>query len=165
MRDASMRIEANQKTGDSFYNSVRNRDARTMQSAEFSSFLGQALFSKSALADRNVELARARNDILSLARTDPHAASKFAHDYTYNSLGSPLLDLSDRPNIRYSLTGELVTSKTQAYFQQISQAIQRQCDTLYRQEISKGTPAVEILEKIFSIHDSMPLRFREMLNI
>jgi len=159
-----MHIEANQKIG-SGYTSANNRDHRTKHSNEFSSILGQALFSKSDLTDRKVELAHARNEILSLAKDDASAASRLAYDYTYNSLGSPLLDLSDRPNIRYSLTGELVNSKTQAYFEQINQAIQRQCDTLYRQETSKGTPAVEILEKIFSIHDSMPLRFREMLGI
>jgi hypothetical protein len=114
-------------------------------------------------ASRIADRTRERNYMLEAAKADPREAEKLAHGYAHNSLGSALLDLSDRPNIRYSATGELVTSKTQRYFDTISEAMQRQCANLYWQEKSKDTPPAEILQKIFDFHDSMPRPFRDML--
>ncbi|WP_346832654.1 hypothetical protein ABDX87_09625 [Pseudomonas abietaniphila] len=159
-----MFIESSQQTRDS-NNLLKKTNTHNATTPSFSEILDRTLSSRTDSGPRNLAFTCAKNDILTIARSDPEAAKRLAHDYTYNSLGSPLLDLSDRPNIRYSLTGELVTAETAKYFQQISQAMQKQCETLYRQELSKGTPAVEILEKIFSVHDAMPTRFKEMLGI
>lgn len=76
-----------------------------------------------------------------------------------------LLDVSDRPNIRYAGTGELVTPKTEAYFAKISDQMQRQCATIYRQEVEKGTSSEQILEKLFEFQDSMPKTFQDMLAV
>ncbi len=101
--------------------------------------------------------------MLDAARADPQEAAKLAYGYAHNALGFELLDLSDRPNIRYSATGELVTPKTQAYFAKISQAMQIKSSHLYSSGIAKGTSHTEILEKIFDFHDALPERFKDML--
>jgi len=104
----------------------------------------------------------ARNNIMRIARSDPTEASQLACFYAYNSLGGELLDVSDRPNIRYSATGELVTSESSAYFAKTNIAIQRARTELYQTEIKKGTPPTQILEKIFDFNDALPQRFLEM---
>lgn len=112
---------------------------------------------------RVAERLKERDYMLKAAKSDPEEAEKLAFGYAHNSLAHALLDVSDRPNIRYSATGELVTPETEAYFAKISQAMQEQCSYLYNSEKSKGTPAEQILEKIFEFHDSMPLAFKNML--
>jgi hypothetical protein len=133
----------------------------------FREILNSATSSKSSLDQRkNLEdKMRERNYMLEAARENSQVAEELAYGYAHNSLAFALLDLSDRPNIRYSATGELVTPKTQEYFNRISQAVQQQCANLYRQEVAKKTPPAEILEKIFSFHDSMPKDFKAMLGI
>lgn len=114
---------------------------------------------------RVAERLQERDYMLKAAKSDPEEAEKLAFGYAHNSLAHALLDVSDRPNIRYSATGELVTPKTEAYFAKISRAMQERCMHLYNSEKNKGTPPVEILEKIFEFHDSMPLAFKNMLAI
>lgn len=160
-----MHIELSSRTIDSAGSSVKNDNNVRSKNEKFSDILSQTFRPKSDLTTRNVELACSRREILHAASINSKTAMKLANDYAHNALGSPLLDLSDRTNIRYSLTGEPVTSKSSQYFQQISQAMQRQCETLYQQETAKGTPAITILEKIFSLHDTLPPRFRDMLGI
>ncbi|WP_229635656.1 hypothetical protein [Pseudomonas syringae] len=109
-----------------------------------------------------VSSLEARNNIMRIARSDPAEASQLACFYAYNSLGGELLDVSDRPNIRYSATGELVTSESSAYFARTNIAIQRARNELYQTEIEKGTPPTQILEKIFDFNDALPQRFLEM---
>jgi hypothetical protein len=112
---------------------------------------------------RVTERLQERDYMLKAAKSDPEEAEKLAFGYAHNSLAHALLDVSDRPNIRYSATGELVTPKTEAYFAKISQAMQERCTHLYNSEKNKGTTPVEILEKIFEFQDSMPLAFKNML--
>lgn len=114
---------------------------------------------------RAVDLSKTREQMLALANADAEDAERLAFGYAHNALGHALLDVSDRPNIRYSATGELVTSKTERYFATISQAMQEQCSALYRQEKSKGTAPVDILQQIFQFHDAMPKPFRSMLGM
>jgi hypothetical protein len=106
-----------------------------------------------------------RKHWLEQARASPERGEEITHGYAFNYLAHALLDLSDRPNIRYSGTGELVTPKTEAYFARISRNMQDQCANIYRQEMRKSTPADQILEKIFEFHDSMPKDFRDMLGM
>lgn len=103
-----------------------------------------------------------KNYMMRIARSDPAEAAALAHGYAYNSLSGELLDCSDRPNIRYSATGELVTPETSAYFARTHLAMQRERTELYQAELLKGTPPAEILEKIFDFNESMPTRFLEM---
>ncbi|OCR24988.1 hypothetical protein AFK24_10815 [Pseudomonas syringae] len=100
--------------------------------------------------------------MLEIARSNPTDASELAFGFAHNSLNMELLDVSDRPNIRYSATGELVTSKTSRYFAEIRSAMQKERSALYQSELKKGTSPSEILEKMFEFNDTMPTRFLEM---
>jgi hypothetical protein len=100
-----------------------------------------------------------------LEEANPEVAEELAREYAFNSLSHALLDLSDRPNIRYWATGELVTPKTEAYFSKISIEMQARCQRLYREEVEKGTSPDQILKKIFTFQESMPKAFRDMLAI
>lgn len=114
---------------------------------------------------RAIVLSKTREQMLALANANAEDAERLAFGYAHHALGHALLDVSDRPNIRYSATGELVTPKTERYFAAISQAMQQQCSALYRQEKSKGTAHAEILDRIFKFHDAMPKAFRSMLGM
>jgi hypothetical protein len=144
---------------------VKSAPETSPPKGQFQSILDQSSAMKPAYDEvtRAADRTRERRHMLEAARADPQEAEKLAYSYAHNSLAFALLDLTDSPNIRYSATGELVTPKTKQYFDTISQAMQRQCENLYRQEKSKGTPAEEILQKIFDFHDSMPRPFGDML--
>lgn len=72
--------------------------------------------------------------MLAIARSNPSGASELAFGFAHNSLNMELLDVSDRPNIRYSATGELVTSKTSRYFAEIRSTMQKERSALYQSE-------------------------------
>lgn len=116
-----------------------------------------------ARQDTNIDRTQEREYMLRVAKENPQEADKLAYGYAHNSLGHALLDLSDRPNIRYAATGELVTVQSQNYFHSVGQDMQQQLSSLYQQEINKGTPSYLILEKIFTFQDSMPQKFKDML--
>lgn len=103
-----------------------------------------------------------REDIMRDARSSPGEAARLAHSYTFNSLTMSLIDVTDRENIRYSGSGELITAESTAYFKKTRLAAQRELAELYRSEMEKGTPPVSILEKILSFNDSLPPRFLDM---
>lgn len=96
------------------------------------------------------------------ARTSPEDANRLAHSYAFNSLTMPLIDVTDRDNIRYSGNGELIKAESSAYYTNTMLAMQRERIKLYRAEIEKGTPPVEILEKVLKFNDSLPPRFLDM---
>jgi hypothetical protein len=147
-------------------NSVSNKPSNP-PACTFAGVLQEAAPRSPAISEpaRLEERAQGRKRSLEVAKANPEEGKKIAHGYAFNYLAHALLDVSDRPNIRYSGTGELVTPKTEAYFAKISQEMQRQCANLYRQEIKKDTSADQILEKIFEFHDSMPKEFQDMLGL
>lgn len=147
-------------------NSVLNKPSHAPTST-FADVLRETAPKSPALSEpaRLEERAQGRKRSLDVAKANPEEGQKIAHGYAFNYLAHALLDVSDRPNIRYSKTGELVTPKTEAYFAQISQEMQRQCANLYRQERKKDTAPDQILEKIFEFHDSMPKKFQDMLGL
>lgn len=103
-----------------------------------------------------------REDIMMEARASSKDAYRLAHSYAFNSLTMPLIDVTDRDNIRYSGNGELITAESSAYYTNTMLAMQRERINLYRAEIEKGTPPVEVLEKILNFNDSLPARFLDM---
>lgn len=148
------------------------RNASNVNSASdhadaFDAVLSKTVWYKPEMSEetRAVDRSKTRQQMLALANTSAEYAESLAFGYAHHALGHALLDVSDRPNIRYSATGELVTSKTERYFATISQAMQEQCSALYKQEKSKGTGPVDILEQIFQFHDAMPKPFRSMLGM
>jgi hypothetical protein len=144
--------------------SVESRSA-SVKSEKFDSVLKSTIESASKEREvaRATERLKERREALRAATADPKVAAQLTHNYVHNALGYELLDLSDRPNIRYSATGELVTPITKAYFAKISQAMQLQSVHLYQTETSKGSPDIQILEKIFDLHDQLPEKFKDML--
>lgn len=103
-----------------------------------------------------------RDDIMRDARSSPEEAYKLAHTYAFNSLTMPLIDVTDRDDIRYSGNGELITEESSAYYLQTMLAMQKERGELYRTEMEKGTPPTEVLEKILKFNDSLPSRFLDM---
>jgi hypothetical protein len=96
------------------------------------------------------------------ARTSSEDAYRLAHSYAFNSLTMPLIDVTDWDNIRYSGNGELITEESSAYYTKTMLAMQKERADLYRSEIGKGTPPVDILEKILKFNDSLPPRFLDI---
>ena len=103
-------------------------------------------------------------ELIGQAENDPKKAAMLAEGYAYNSLNGECVDLSDYPVIRYWATGEIVTSESKAYFQETWSRMQIKRTDLYQAELSKGTPAVKILEKILSFNDALPQKFRDITN-
>lgn len=103
-----------------------------------------------------------REDIMMEARTSPKNAYTLSHSYAFNSLTMPLIDVTDRDKIRYSGNGELITAESSAYYTKTMLAMQKERIDLYRTEIEKGTPPVELLEKILKFNDALPSRFLDM---
>jgi hypothetical protein len=103
-----------------------------------------------------------REKIMNDARSSPEAAYKLLNTYTFNSLTMPLYDDTDEDYRRYSGNGEMITAESEAYFGKIMQAAQRERNELYRFEMEKGTPPIDILEKILAFNDSLPPRFLDM---
>lgn len=103
-----------------------------------------------------------REDIMRNARSSSEEAIKLAQSYAFESLTMPLIDVTDWDNIRYSGNGELITAESSAYYTKTMLAMQRERAELYRTEIGKGTPPVDVLEKILKFNDSLPSRFLDM---
>lgn len=103
-----------------------------------------------------------REDIMMEARASSEDAYRLAHSYAFESLTMPLIDVTDRDNIRYSGNGELITAESSAYYTKTMLAMQKERADLYRTEIGKGTPPVEVLEKILQFNDSLPSRFLDI---
>lgn len=102
-----------------------------------------------------------REDILKDARSSPEEAYELAHTYAFNSLTMPLeMSLTVIPQ-RYA-SGELITEESKIYFQNTMLTMQRERSELYKSEMEKGTPPVEIVEKILNFNDSLPPRFLDM---
>lgn len=102
-----------------------------------------------------------REDILKDARSSPEEAYELAHTYAFNSLTMPLeMSLTVIPQ-RYA-SGELITEESKIYFQNTMLSMQRERSELYKSEMDKGTSAVEIVEKILNLNDSLPPRFLDM---
>lgn len=107
------------------------------------------------------------NSFSQAAHADPKLAEKLAYDYSHDPL-VPWLDFSDHTNgtgpIRYAATGQPVTEESEGYFNRFSSAeLQNRVD-LYNSEKAKGTPAADILDKIFGYIDTLPTRYKEMIN-
>lgn len=107
------------------------------------------------------------NSFSRAAHEDPKLAEKLASDYGNGPL-APWLDFSEHTNgtgpIRYAATGEPVTEESERYFNSVASAeLQNRVD-LYNAEKAKGTAAADILDKLFGYIDTLPTRYKEMIN-
>jgi hypothetical protein len=114
-------------------------------------------------AGRLTSAAEFRVHLMAGVRADRDQAVRMLNLYTFNSLGGPLLDMTDPDNIRYSGTGERVTPESSEYFAKVSYLAQRQLASLYQSETAKGAEPADILEKVYDFHEALPERFLGML--
>lgn len=80
-------------------------------------------------------------------------------------LTSGLIDITHAPIITYSISGELVTDESKAYFSEVSEyAVKNRLDILWAGR-DAGSSAAEILEKIIDFNATLPSRYKDMANI
>ncbi|MDR2839141.1 MAG: hypothetical protein LBV49_11355 [Azonexus sp.] len=101
--------------------------------------------------------------ILRCAKEDPAHGDDLAKGIAYGSTdaygnfdpnASPLMDISMWPTTYYSHTGGLVTPENLAAFKAENVKAHSDMITLYQAEKTKGTPAADILEKLFRYMDT-----------
>lgn len=111
------------------------------------------IYDRSATTKR--ECSRLMNEILS----NPEVADMRVRDYAHESLGVVAYSIAEYPILRLVTTGEIYTPEVQAEYDSIWKEWQHGRLSLYETELSKGTPAAEILKKIWQYNDTMPADF------
>ncbi|MGV8919814.1 MAG: hypothetical protein ACOH2R_18755 [Pseudomonas sp.] len=111
---------------------------------------------------RSARTAERYEWLMQAANADPEKADMLAHLYAYNSLDGPLLDATDLPILRLKATGEIYTSEMRHYYSQVRNAMQVDRSALYESEMAKGTPTVQILDKVLAYNDTLPAEFRRI---
>ena len=107
-----------------------------------------------------------RNRLLDSARADPQEAEKLLAFNTAPDSGAfPLIDISNWPTVRYSVSGELQTPESEAYFAGVATSASKARLDLLQQERAKGTPPAEILDKVLALNSALPPRYKAMANI
>lgn len=89
-------------------------------------------------------------------------ADNTAFLYGCETVDSPLLYVGEWPTIRIAATGEIYTPEKQAYFKEIAELYHGGRVELYKNELAKGTPPLEIIDKIFDYNETLPDEFRKM---
>lgn len=109
------------------------------------------------LSEQGIKAAYS-NRILDLYKSNPEEATKAAKDYTYNN---DLLLIPTPTSLKIEdsrfLDGTPVTDK--AYigrFESEAGNFRQQRIELYESEKPKGTPAAEIMRKLFDMYDNLP---------
>ncbi|MGV8919813.1 MAG: hypothetical protein ACOH2R_18750 [Pseudomonas sp.] len=111
---------------------------------------------------RSPRTAERYERLMQAAKADPEKADMLSHLYAYDSLDGPLVDITDFPIIRLSATGEIYTPEMQLYYSQVRNAMQGDRSAIYESEMAKGTPTVQILDKVLAYNDSLPAEFRRI---
>ncbi|WP_156882695.1 hypothetical protein [Pseudomonas sp. CF161] len=111
-----------------------------------------------------VSVENYRTDLVNVAKADNSEAEKLLEYNTSNTF-HPLIDISGWPSVRYSVTGELQTPESTAYFAHVNASAVKERMALVQAERSQGTPAAEILDKVLAFNSALPSRFKEMANI
>ncbi|KAB8041693.1 hypothetical protein GCM43_17065 [Janthinobacterium aquaticum] len=104
--------------------------------------------------------------MINSAKSDAMEAEKLlAYNIAPNSGAFPLIDISNWPTVRYSVSGELQTPESEAYFSDIAKMASTARTELVQAERSKGTPTADILEKVLALNAALPPRYKAMANI
>lgn len=119
---------------------------------------------KSFAAQPKVSVDNYRRDLVNVAKADESEAEQLL-DFNTSSIFHPLIDISSWPTVRYSVTGEVQTPESMAYFAQVGAAAVKDRAELVRLERGNGTPAAQILDKVLAFNSALPPRFKEMANI
>ena len=107
-----------------------------------------------------------RSKLLDSAKADPLEAEKLLAINTAPDNGAfPLIDISNWPTVRYSVSGELQTPESEAYFAGVAASASKARAELLQLERSKGTPTAAILDKVLALNSALPPRYKAMANI
>jgi len=107
-----------------------------------------------------------RSKLFDSAKADPAEAEKLLAINTAPDNGAfPLIDISNWPTVRYSVSGELQTPESEAYFAGVAASASKARVELLQQERAKGTPPAEILDKVLALNSALPPRYKAMANI
>jgi hypothetical protein len=136
----------------------------------FSSLKGITHETSSAMEVVTENPAQYKDDYLSnainSAKSDAELAEKLLQFHAGPSCGEfPLIDISNLPTVRYSISGELQTPESEAYFSEVYCSALTERTEIVRSEREKGTPASEILQKVLAFNGSLPQRYKDMANI
>lgn len=105
-----------------------------------------------------------RSVLVSSAKQDDAHAEKLLGDFTSGGYDQ-LINVSQWPTIRYSVSGELQTPESKAYFESTSASALIDRTGLVNAERAKGASAAEILDKVLAFNSSLPSRFKDMAGI
>ncbi|MDN2698820.1 hypothetical protein O0882_21105 [Janthinobacterium sp. SUN073] len=107
-----------------------------------------------------------RKRLVDSAKADPAEAEKLLAINTAPDNGAfPLIDISNWPTVRYSVSGELQTPESEAYFAGVAASASKARVELLQQERAKGTPPAEILDKVLALNSALSPRYKAMANI
>lgn len=115
-------------------------------------------------ADKQADSVKAENMYVKMARQSPDKAEEVAYSLVNYTMKDPLVNISSWPVIRYSVSGQLVSEESKAYFQELSTQSHKLRTDLYNSEKAKGTSALEIVEKLVALNNSLPKNFQDMAN-
>lgn len=93
---------------------------------------------------------------------NPDWADRAAFLYGCEYSETPPLYIGDWPIIRIAATGEIFTPEKQEFFKQISDLYHGGRVKIYKEELARGTPPLDIIKKIFDYNATMPEDFRKM---
>jgi hypothetical protein len=113
-------------------------------------------------ATRNTKTTELYDWLIEEGTLDPEWAETSAYLYGCEYIDSPLIYIGDWPIIRIAATGEILTPEKEAYFKKVSDLYHGGRVDLYESELAKGTPALEIIKKIFDYNDTLPEGYRKM---
>lgn len=101
-----------------------------------------------------------------IASTDAAQAKELLATHTSADYGSmPLIDISNWPTVRYSVSGELQTPESEAYFAQVATSARQARADLVQTERQKGTSDAAILDQVLAFNSNLPPRYKDMANI
>ncbi|MEE4678789.1 hypothetical protein V2K56_03910 [Pseudomonas alliivorans] len=105
-----------------------------------------------------------KEQMLDKAKIGPNPVKNIIDHLMKNTLTFELIDIADYPIIRYAVTGEPVTKESTTYFSTTLTSLLEQRKQLYAVEKSRQTSDMNILEKLLSLNNQLPDRFKKMAN-
>lgn len=116
-----------------------------------------------------------REQLSAMAHADPAMAEDLLHGYTFGfdlmRVNVPLPPGDYPSGTTFSMPatspltdalGRLVTEESSASFEQAADRVRDDRMAIYRSEKAKGTPAADILDKIFTFMDSQPINYQRL---
>jgi hypothetical protein len=131
-----------------------------LEAVPFARSLKEKIYSVNAVPPHRTlstreECSRLAREVLS----KPELADTLVSDYAHESLGIVVFSVAEFPILRLVATGEIYTPEMKAEYDSIWKEWQAGRVSLHKNELAKGTPAVQILEKLWQYNDTLPVEF------